>query len=82
MGAAPALELEEAAAVEPPEVAVPVAEAVPEALAELVVEEEELASLGSRVPQWSLMLVVQLDWPCWSFSFSLMQSLYACWQTN
>lgn len=34
------------------------------------------------MPQLSLMVVVQLDWPAWLFSFSSMQSLNACWQTN
>lgn len=77
VGAAPAVEVEEAAAVEPLEAAVPVAEAETEAeeAAEVVEESDVERSEGSRVPHVSAMLVVQLACSWASFSYSSMHSL-------
>lgn len=75
VAAAPAAvdEVAEASAVPDAEVAVAVAEPEAEALDE--VEADPVYSVGSRLPQLLLMVLVQLDWPAWLFSFSSIQSL-------
>lgn len=77
VGAAPAAEVEEAAAVEEAEA---VELAVPEDAEAL--EELEVALAGSRTPHLSLMLVVQFSWPDWLPTLARLHSLKASLQTN
>lgn len=78
VGAAPAAEVEEAAAVEEAEA---VELAVPEE-AEALELELVVASEGSRVPHFFWMLSVQFCCPDWLPTLAEMHSLKASLQTN
>lgn len=81
VGAAPAAEVDEEAAVEEAVEPEAVALAVPEEAEELV-EVLVLASAGSSLPHLSEMLVVQFCWAVESPTLSALHSAKASSQTN